>query len=83
MILPGKHLRQDRALLTVGAEILVHLDEPRSVSELWERVRRARESMPALAVLSFDWFILALNLLFAIHALDLTDGVVVATKADR
>jgi hypothetical protein len=49
MILPGKHLRQDRALLTVGAEILIHLDEPRTVSELWERVRQARESMAGIA----------------------------------
>ena len=83
MILPGKHLRQDRALLSVGAEILLHLDEPRSVSDLWERVRRTRESMSTLAVLSFDWFILALNLLFAIHALDLADGVVVGAKSDQ
>ena len=42
MILPGKHLRQDRALLAIGAELLVHLDEPRTVSELWERVREIR-----------------------------------------
>jgi hypothetical protein len=76
MILPGKHLRQDRALLSVGAEILVHLDEPRTVSELWERVREGRNAAAALAPLSFDWFILALNLLYAICALDFADGIV-------
>ena len=78
MILPGKHLRQDRALLTVGAEILAQLDEPRTVSELWERVGNARRSSPSVAPLSFDWFVLSLNLLFALSALDLSDGVVVA-----
>jgi hypothetical protein len=82
MILPGKHLRQDRALLTVGAEILTHLDEPRTVSELWERVRQGRELVPAVLPLSFDWFVLSLNLLFAIYALQLVDGVVVATRAE-
>jgi hypothetical protein len=80
MILPGKHLRQDRALLTVGAEVLAHLDEPRSVSELWERVRLTRASTPALAPLSFDWFILSLNLLYAIRAVDLGDGVLSARR---
>lgn len=82
MILPGKHLKQDRALLSVGAEILVHLDEPRTVSELWERVRHARESMTTIAPLSFDWFILSLNLLFAVNALNLSEGVIVATRTN-
>jgi hypothetical protein len=78
MILPGKHLRQDRALLSVGAEILGHLDDPRTVSELWERVAAGRRVSHSTAPLSFDWFILALNLLFAISALDWTDGLVIA-----
>ena len=76
MILPGKHLRQDRALLSVGAEILVQLDEPRTISELWERVREKRVSGSGLSPLSFDWFILALNLLYAICALEFSDGIV-------
>jgi hypothetical protein len=81
MILPGKHLRQDRALLSIGAEILVHLDEPRTVSELWERVRQNRGSGAALAPLSFDWFILSLNMLYAISALDLLDGIISSRAA--
>jgi hypothetical protein len=78
MILPGKHLREDRALLSVGGEILAHLDEPRTVSELWERVRIARTPSPALASLSFDWFVLSLNLLYAISAVELVDGLITA-----
>jgi hypothetical protein len=76
MILPAKHLRHDRALLDVGAEILAELGESRTVSELWERVRIARASRPRVSPLSFDWFVLALSFLFAISALNLTDGVV-------
>lgn len=76
MILPGKHLQQDRALLGIGAEILSHLDEERTISELWERVRSARR--PAATPLSFDWFVLALTFLFAVAAVDLADGVIAA-----
>ncbi len=78
MILPAKHLRPDRAVLDVGAEILAQLDETRTVSELWERVRSARATRQALAPLSFDWFILSLTFLYAISALELADGVVMA-----
>ena len=66
MILPGKHLRNDRALMAVGAEILSQLDEGRTVSELWERVRLARANTPMVAPLTFDWFILALTFLYSV-----------------
>jgi hypothetical protein len=76
MILPSKHLRTDRALLRIGAEILSHLDEARTVSELWERVRSVRSS--SSTPLPFDWFVLALTLLYAIAAVELDDGVIKA-----
>lgn len=83
MILPGKHLRQDRALLSVGGEILAQLDEPRTVSELWERVSQARTSTPMHAPLSFDWFILSLNLLYSVSALEFSNGVItIGTRTD-
>jgi hypothetical protein len=76
MILPGKHLREDRALLSIGAEILGYLDEPRTVSELWERVRVTRSGPTLLAPLPFDWFVLALNLLYAMSAVEMSEGVI-------
>ncbi|MEL6758697.1 MAG: ABC-three component system middle component 6, partial [Pseudomonadota bacterium] len=36
MILPTKHLRPERALITVGAEMLVKLKRPATVSRLWD-----------------------------------------------
>jgi hypothetical protein len=75
MILPTKHLPPDRALLGIGAEILGQLMEPRSVSELWEAVREARGKNLSAAPLSFDWFVLALNLLYAISAIDHSNGI--------
>lgn len=72
MILPNKHLPQDRALLTVGAELLSQLDEPQTISALWERLRRHRGNL-ALPI-SFDWFVLTLTFLYATTAVEF-DGV--------
>jgi hypothetical protein len=74
MILPGKHLRHDRAILGVGAEILAKLDQPRTVSELWEHVHLARG--PKATPISFDWFVLTLSFLYATSAVEYVGGVV-------
>ena len=79
MILPGKHLQHDRALLGVGAEILAQLGDDCTVSELWERVRYARG--PAATPLPFDWFILALTFLFTISAVEFSHGIIRASSA--
>ncbi|UUZ71243.1 hypothetical protein LP415_19235 [Polaromonas sp. P1(28)-8] len=76
MILPTKYLPHDRALLSVGAEILAQLKEPRTVSELWECVREERMKRVAATPLSFDWFVLALNLLYAVMAVEYSNGLV-------
>src|SRR5690606_32225953 len=41
MILPTKHVSQDRALLTIGAGILRRLSHPLTVSALWEGISSA------------------------------------------
>ena len=80
MILPAKHLRHDRALLGIGAELLAQLSEPHTISELWERTRLARSDKTA--PITFDWFILAVSFLYSIAAIDYAEGVV-AAKAKR
>lgn len=70
MILPTKGISSDRALLTVGAEILDLLDEPKTVSRLWaEMAKKSKCSR-----LTFDWFILALDLLFLMGLVALERG---------
>ncbi|WP_309145397.1 ABC-three component system middle component 6 [Mesorhizobium sp. Mes31] len=78
MILPGKHLQYERALLGVGAEILSQLTDDCTVSEIWERVRYARG--PAAASLSFDWFILALTFLYTVAAIEFAEGAIRASS---
>jgi len=79
VILPAKHLSTDRALITLGAELLTRLDRPKTVSALWNTTRRLHQS-PA-AVLTFDWFVLALDILFAFGAVALVDGKIMRVEA--
>lgn len=58
MILPSKHLSQDRALLTVGAVILRHLSHPVTVSALWEQISRSARDQKASSSLRYDAFVL-------------------------
>lgn len=80
MILPGKKIPQDRALLTMGAQLLSLLEEPKTVSRLWQDLRECRAAGQETAVLPYDWFVLALDLLFALGAIRLDHGRIVASK---
>jgi len=78
MILPSKHLPQDRALLTVGGHLLIFLARPKTVSALWEELNLQAGS-PGVSLprrISYDWFVLALDLLFTLGTIDLDNGLV-------
>ena len=76
MILPSKHISRGKALLTVGAELLKRLDKPKTVSAIWEDVRQSASEIQLEAThLSYDWFILALDLLYAINAIEIHEGL--------
>ncbi len=69
MILPTKHISADKSLLAVGALLLRPLDQPRTVTSIWEQVRAAPE------IGTFARFVLALDVLYAIDAVELRDGL--------
>lgn len=75
MILPTKHIRPDRALLAVGGDLLGALREPMTVSRLWDDVRRRRGDAGEPAPINYDWFVLALDLLFMVGAVELDRGL--------
>ena len=71
MILPSKHLSEDRALLTIGGQLLELLSKPKTVSVLWEEFKvRTSDAAP----ISFDWFVLALDLLACTGTVSLDDA---------
>ena len=80
MILPNKHLAQDRALLTVGARILPSLEHPITVSALWEQFSRDSRSPTTPHSLRYDAFVLALDLLFLMGTIQLSDGLLKRAK---
>lgn len=76
MILPTKHLRPDRALVAVGADVLGLLQTPQTVSRLWEDFRLLRSRRPGVAPVTYEWFILSLDLLFLLEAVTFERGQV-------
>ena len=75
MILPTKHVRTDRALIGVGAELLQLLREPMTISRLWNEFRSRRSVESGPAPIDYHWFILSLDLLFMIGAIHATRGL--------
>lgn len=73
MILPTKGVGPSRALLSIGARILRDLDEPKTVSRLWSDLR---EDNRKTLQITFDWFVLALDLLYAIGVIEYVGGLV-------
>ena len=79
MILPTKHLRADRSLLAVGGEILSILGEPKTVSRVWDEFSASRSRTEGRAPVSYDWFVLSLDLLFVLGAIEFEGGLLSRT----
>ncbi|WP_091100719.1 ABC-three component system middle component 6 [Nonomuraea pusilla] len=75
MITPTKGIGPDRALLAVGAQIILQLNRPLTVSQTWARLREWRLENDHLAPLSFGWFVLALDILYALGLIELQDDL--------
>jgi len=70
MLLPTRGISFDRALITVGADVLVLLRSPSSISGLWDRFSTARANSKER--ITFDWFSLAIASLFAVGSVEWT-----------
>ena len=75
MILPNKHTPTDRALLGVGGDILTALATPKTVSALWDEIRSREGQDTGAATIDYKWFVLAVDLLFMLEAVELANGV--------
>lgn len=74
MILPTKKLSQDKALVALGAEILSLLDETKTVSRLWSEAKQSRAKQLGNRMVTYDWFVLALTLLYMLGAVETENG---------
>ena len=74
MILPTKGITFDRSILGVGGDVLgIMAEKPIGISTLWERYVKYRRRHGCDAPVTFDWFVLTLDFLFAIGAVELDD----------
>lgn len=80
MILPTKHLGPERAMLTIGAEILKLLTEPKTVSRLWNELSRALSERSSVRIITYDWFILTLDLLYIVGSIEMIHGRIQRTN---
>jgi hypothetical protein len=74
MILPDKHITIERSLIGIGSLLLEQLENPRTITGLWDRVHRNPQ------VGSFERFVITLDLLYAIGAVELADGLIRKTN---
>jgi hypothetical protein len=74
MIAPDKHISIDSSLIGIGAAVLRELSDPRTVTSLWESCRQ----LPAIG--TFHRFVLALDLLYLLGAVELRGGMIVRVK---
>jgi hypothetical protein len=75
MILPTKHIPLDGSLLGAGAIVLRQLENPMTPTASWEKAKCAPE------VGTFGRFILVLDFLYAIGAIDYVGGLIVKSRS--
>jgi len=74
VILPTKRVSADRALVALGAEVLSLLDEPKTVSRLWDEFKQVKAQKSESSIVTFDWFVLALDFLYLCDAVEAERG---------
>ena len=75
MLMPTKHIKIENALIGVGAEILEELIVPKPVSTLFHDIQLRRQ-YNEMAIIHFDWFLLAIDFLFIVGAVRFEFGLI-------
>jgi len=70
MLLPEKHISLAESILGLGSFVLGHLDRPRTVDQIYQRVIAAREDGTLPAFHDFDAVLLAIVFLFSVQAVE-------------
>lgn len=73
MILPTKGIPPHQALISIGADIIRLLSEAKTVSRLWDDFSKSRSQRIDV---TFDWFVLGLDLLYLLGVIEIERGKV-------
>lgn len=76
MILPNKIISLDKSLLGIGAQMLKILDNPLTISRLWEL------SKVRIKLNSFQYFTLTLDFLYSIGAIEFKNNRIYKRNKD-
>lgn len=71
MIFPTKHLPPNRTLLTISAEVYDLIRDNSTTSSIWEEYADILVSSFRCNDVSFDWFILSIDLLYLLDLIEL------------
>lgn len=82
MIAPTKGIAPHWSLLVVGAQILQILDQPMTVSQAWTRLQRWRTANGCPVPVPFWWFVLSLDVLYALGVVELERELLTKRRAD-
>jgi len=78
MILPTKHLRNNMSLIYIGGIVHEVLNaESVTIDQLWHNVKKRYENQKNNGSLTFDWFILALNMLYIVGVITQKEGRII------
>jgi len=80
MILPTKHLQPSRALISVASEVLELIGRKATVSSIWDALQIKHKEALRYGEVPYDWYILSLDLLFLMGAIEEQDGVIKRIK---
>ncbi|MFI0821596.1 ABC-three component system middle component 6 [Streptomyces sp. NPDC021098] len=58
----------------------MQLEEPRTVSQAWARLKTWRIENEHFSAVSFEWFVLALDMLFSLGAVELRQDLLVPRR---
>lgn len=71
MIMPTKYIKENQALIGVGATLLQYIDKKNTISSLWEKVKNIE------SVGTYERFVLALDLLFLFGLIDIKKNKII------
>jgi len=73
MILPQKHIRFSESFFGFGGMLLQFIDKPLSIDSLWLKFQQINDTEGFPSYHSFDSFLLAIDYLFIIGAINQDD----------
>lgn len=83
MILPTKHLRSEASLIYVGGIIQsIVASTSLTVDQLWHSTKQEYINHSHDSDITYDWFVLALSLLYTINAVSFSESRIIGVAND-